>query len=76
MSSLCCGDVGVAFAVLAVDRIDSDPRWRRDARGLTARTIAHGAMPGRFGLFQGDAGLVCLALDCLDEARGFPGIEA
>ena len=76
MSSLCCGDVGVAFAVLAVDRIDSDPRWRRHARLLAARTIAHGAMPWRFGLFQGDAGLVCLTLDCLGEARGFPGIEA
>ena len=56
MSSLCCGDVGVAFAALAMDRIDADPRWRRHARLLAAHVIAPGPMPWPFGLFQGYPG--------------------
>ena len=34
------------------------------------------AVPAGSWVRNSKLGLVCLALDCLDEARGFPGIEA
>jgi lantibiotic modifying enzyme len=75
LSGLCCGDVGVAFAVLALARIDPDQGWRRQARVLAARSITDATMPWPLALFQGHSGLVCLALDCLGEPVGFPGVE-
>jgi hypothetical protein len=77
--SLCCGDSGVAYAVMALARVDATRDWRRLAKALAARTVQSTATTtlGRpCGLFQGHAGLVCLALDCLNEPRGFPLVEA
>jgi len=76
--SLCCGDAGVAYAALALARIDSTRDWRRLGKALAARTVrrtATVAMHRPCGLFQGHAGLLCLVLDCLDEPRGFPLVE-
>jgi hypothetical protein len=76
--SLCCGDAGVAYAALAMARVDATHDWRRHARALAARTVKSTAattMSRPCGLFQGHAGLVCLAVDCRDESRGFPLVE-
>ena len=76
--SLCCGDAGIAYAALGMARIDTTRDWRGLATALAARTVqntATVAMHRPCGLFQGHAGLVCLALDCLDEPRGFPLVE-
>ena len=75
-SSLCCGRGGVAFALLALHRIDPRGRWRTQARAIAARAIADATLRWTNGLFQGHPGLVCLALDCIADApRGFPAIE-
>ncbi|MFN7918272.1 MAG: lanthionine synthetase LanC family protein [Vicinamibacterales bacterium] len=75
-STLCCGDAGVGFALLAMHRIDPSGGWRGQAAGLCARAIAQVDMPRAFGLFQGHGGLVCLAADCVSEApQGFPAVE-
>lgn len=76
-ASLCCGDVGVAFALLSLARVDRRGPWRTRARMLAAATIARPAFHHPSGLFQGHPGLACLAADLLDEARprGFPLVE-
>lgn len=74
-STLCCGDTGVAFALLAMARIDPGAAWRDPASALCARAIGQAVMPHPFGLFHGHAGLACLAHDCLAGAGGFPALE-
>ncbi len=75
--TLCCGDAGVAYGLLALDLVDPDQRWRVQARELAAAAIRDSRMKWPNGLFQGHPGLVCLALDCIAErAGGFPAIEA
>lgn len=72
---LCCGDVGIAFALLALDRV-APGRWRAAAEALASEAIAAPAFVYPNGLFHGHPGLVCLALDLLGEApRGFPTLE-
>ena len=73
---LCCGLIGVAFALLALDRIDPRGGWRQEARAIAARVIAEPRFEAPNGLFHGHPGLVCLALDLVgDEVRGFPAVE-
>ena len=75
--NLCCGDIGVAFALLALDRIDPRGGWRKQARTIAARVIAAPRFHAPNGLFHGHPGLVCLALDLVgDQARGFPAVES
>jgi hypothetical protein len=74
---LCCGMGGVAYALLAMERVDPGRGWREKARELGARAIQtplRSQWPN--GLLWGHPGLVCLALDLMsDEPRGFPLIE-
>jgi hypothetical protein len=75
---LCCGMGGVAYALLAMERIEPGRGWRERATAIAERAIA---MPlgtrWPSGLLWGHPGLVCLALDLLvDEPRGFPCLEA
>jgi serine/threonine-protein kinase len=75
---LCCGAGGVAYALLAVHRVDRDGGWRaraREAGALAVRSTTPLRRPN--GLLWGHPGLVCLALDLVaGEAAGFPAIEA
>ncbi len=74
---LCCGMGGVAYALLAVDRIEPGRGWRERAREVGARAITT-PLVSRWpnGLLWGHPGLVCLALDLMaDVPRGFPCIE-
>jgi hypothetical protein len=74
---VCCGDAGVAFALLGLDRIDRRGGWRGHARDLAAWEIANGRYVHSNGLFYGHPGIACLAQDLLDDQpRGFPAIEA
>jgi serine/threonine-protein kinase len=75
-STLCCGDAGVAYALLAMARVDEGTAWRERANAVCVRAIRCAEMPRPFGLFQGHAGLVCLAHDCLGRPRGFPAVDA
>jgi lantibiotic modifying enzyme len=75
---LCCGKAGVAYALLALERVDPGRGWRERALEIGLRAIAT-PMLSRWpnGLLWGHPGLVCLALDLMsDEPRGFPCIEA
>ena len=72
---LCCGDTGIAFGLLALDRIDPRGGWRGHARVLAAREIAGARFVHSNGLYYGHPGLVCLAQDLLGEPRGFPAVE-
>ena len=74
-SDLCCGNGGVAFALLELERIDPRGTWHARARELAARAIDRPAMKWPNGLYRGHPGLVCLALDVLGDApRGFPAV--
>jgi len=76
--SLCCGDAGIAYAALALARIDPARDWRRLGKALAVHTVRRTsttAMHRPCGLFQGHAGLCCLALDYLEKPRGFPLVE-
>ena len=76
-TDLCCGSGGVAYALLAVDRVDPGHGWRDRACELAASGIQRVAMRWPNGLHRGHPGLVCLALDCLAERpSGFPAVEA
>jgi hypothetical protein len=75
---LCCGAGGVAYALLALHRVDPEGGWRRRAREVGAIAI-RSTTPLRRpnGLLWGHPGLVCLALDLVaGQAAGFPAIEA
>ncbi len=74
---LCCGDTGVAFALLGLDRIDRRGGWRAQAREIAAREIAAPRFVHSNGLYRGHPGLACLAAELLaDEPRGFPAIDS
>lgn len=76
-STLCCGDAGVGFALLAMHRIEPSSGWHERAVRVCARAVQQVEMPRAFGLFQGHGGLVCLAADCLsDVPRGLPAVES
>jgi hypothetical protein len=75
-SGMCCGDIGLAFALLALHPFDKRGGWLGHARALAAREIASPKFRHSNGLYYGHPGLVCLAQDLLDEPRGFPSIES
>lgn len=81
--SLCCGSVGVAYALLNLARHTGDPAWIDRAARIADRAAGSG-VPGRprDSLYKGDLGLALLIaeLDSPDEARmpffeheGWPG---
>jgi len=75
-SDLCCGQGGVAYALLALERIDPGAGWRDLAYERAIRAIEQRALTWPNGLHRGHPGLVCLALDLLAERPvGFPAIE-
>jgi Lanthionine synthetase C-like protein len=74
---LCCGSGGIAYALLALERVDPGHGWRARAFTVGNRAITT-PLVSRWpnGLLWGHPGLVCLALDLLsDKPRGFPCIE-
>jgi hypothetical protein len=74
--SLCCGLTGRAHALLAVDRIDPDGPWRRRAHELAALAAERARSEHPKGLFRGNPGLVCLAIDLLEQLPPrFPLVE-
>jgi hypothetical protein len=77
--SMLNGTAGIAYALLAVARVDPAGPWRERARDLAARAIANVDVPARnpYGLWSGLSGLFCLALDLAHETTaGFPGLDA
>ncbi len=71
--TLCCGLGGRAYAALALSRIDHSEDWRAHAIDCCAQALA--VTPDN-GVFNGLAGLACLAVDLTTpgEAR-FPLVE-
>ncbi len=75
-SGMCCGDLGLGFALLALHPFDRRGGWLGHARALAAREIAAPGFRHSNGLYYGHPGMVCLAQDLLGEPRGFPSIES
>lgn len=73
---LCCGAVGSAYAMLALSRIDPGRGWRRRAGELAMAVMVSEIQPEwAHGLFKGEAGTFCLAMDLLSGDTGFPCLE-
>jgi hypothetical protein len=73
--TLCCGDTGRAFALLALERIDPGNRWGARARSVASRAIGHDGLrihPG--GLAWGLPGLALFSV-AAREGHGFPTLE-
>lgn len=74
---LCCGAVGSAYAMLAMSRIDPGRGWRRRAGELAMSVMVSEVQPEwAHGLFKGEAGTFCLAMDLLSGETRFPCLEA
>ena len=74
---LCCGAVGSAYAMLALARIDPGRGWRRRAGELAMAVMVSEIQPEwAHGLFKGEAGTFCLAMDLLSGDTRFPCLEA
>lgn len=74
--NLCCGLGGIAYACLALARVESKARWRAIAAQFATRAAA--GAPGAYatGLLYGFPGLVCLAADVTAQhPLGFPCVE-
>lgn len=74
---LCCGAGGVAYAALALDRIDPGRQWRDRARRIAKRALRT-PLTTRWpsGLLWGHPGLACLEQDvAAARGGGFPLIE-
>lgn len=76
MMGLCCGDIGIAYALLALARVDGNPAWIAQAREAAAHEIGRALYHHPNGLYYGHPGLVSLALDLVEAPHGFPTIEA
>lgn len=76
-ASLCCGDAGRAYALLAAYRVTGDPAWLHRARAAGALAYEHaGSLPTQTALFQGAVGPAVLQLALDDPDRGsFPMLE-
>jgi hypothetical protein len=73
---LCCGAVGSAYAMLALSRIDPGRGWRRRAEELAMAVMVSEIQPEwAHGLFKGEAGTFCLAMDLLSGDTRFPCLE-
>jgi hypothetical protein len=73
---LCCGLGGVAYALLAVARVDVRGDWYDLARRRGLAAITPQGMTWPNGLYLGHPGLVCLADDLArDRLSGFPAID-
>jgi hypothetical protein len=78
---LCCGFGGRAYAMLAAERIDPGHGWYERALGFWSdamHAMSEHDLQWPNGLYQGYAGLVCLAKDLLrkpSERLGFPLFE-
>jgi len=73
------GNLGIAYAMLAVAAVDPEGPWRDVAWTLAGHVLASADLPEHhpYGLWYGLGGVCCLALDLLHETDGaFPGIEA
>lgn len=75
---LCCGAAGGAYALLALDEAAPGEGWLDHAVDLALRSIlSDKTSPWAWGLFKGDAGLFCLAVDLVAGGpRPFPAVEA
>jgi eukaryotic-like serine/threonine-protein kinase len=74
---LCCGAVGSAYAMLAMSRIDPGRGWRRRAGELAMTVMVSEIQPEwAHGLFKGEAGTFCLAMDLLSGETRFPCLES
>ena len=78
--TLCCGPPGIAYSLLALDRVDPGAGWRARAErhGLAALALEPGFRYRHpFGLTKGKTGVLCLALDLIGRPHaGMPGIQA
>jgi serine/threonine-protein kinase len=73
---LCCGAVGSAYAMLALSRVDPGRGWRRRAGELAMAVMVSEIQPEwAHGLFKGEAGTFCLAMDLLHGETRFPCLE-
>lgn len=73
---LCCGAIGQAYAMLALARIDPGGGWRRKARQLTTLALVSDVqLASPHGLFTGEPGMLCLAVDLMTGETRFPLLE-
>lgn len=73
---LCCGAAGVAYAMLALNRIDPDGKWFDEAKHYTEVALK-AALETKFrlSLFRGLAGQTCLMLDMANPSEAaFPAL--
>ncbi|UCD95516.1 MAG: hypothetical protein JSU69_05555 [Candidatus Zixiibacteriota bacterium] len=77
LGHICCGAAGVAYAFLALNRIDPGGGWLEQARRYAELAGAGSVMKNwRLGLYGGLAGTVCLMLDMENpEEAALPGVE-
>lgn len=74
---LCCGCIGMAYAMLALSRVDPGRGWRRKAHQLaTLALVTEVETEWPHGLLKGEPGLFCLAVDLLARETRFPLFEA
>lgn len=67
---LCCGAVGRAYGLLAVDRIDPSGPWRSAAvRCAVESLVWRDRSDSPHGLLKGQGGNLCLALDLLSNEK-------
>ena len=77
---LCCGTAGRAYALLAMERVDSGNGWLARAQSVAPVAMLARSRMGRWplGLFKGLPGIASMALDLTsqpEQRRGFPLIE-
>ena len=71
------GAVGSAYGMLALSRIDPGGDWLLRAHELAMAVMVSEIQPEwAHGLFKGEAGTFCLAMDLLSGDTRFPCLEA
>lgn len=60
-ADLCCGDAGIAYAMLARYQATGDAAWYRRARSLAERAVLH--IGDQWSLFRGDVGVALLVAE-------------
>jgi hypothetical protein len=73
--SLCCGQGGAAYALLALARVRPDGNARERALAHTARAVRALRTGHPNSVLRGYPGLLCLATDVLESDGGFPLVE-
>jgi lantibiotic modifying enzyme len=75
-AGLCHGTSGNGYALLKTFERTGDERWLERARSFAVHALAQvEAVPGRYSLFTGGAGVALFAAACLDADARFPILD-